>query len=199
MSRRLFKEDVLFVQRFLRSSGFYRGKLDGVWDRATDRAFGAFEAASTQLSEQLGRYDSRTETHIRSLHVAAQDAARTLVGTLHAAGIDARIISGTRTYKEQNELFRRGRYGNPGPRVTRARGGSSAHNFAIAWDLGLFDKGRYITQAGPYEEAASLALVDGLRWGGTWTAFKDRPHYELVTGYSLKEIRARFERGEAYV
>ena len=38
------------------------------------------------------------------------------------AGINAKIISGTRTYAEQNNLFRQGRFGNPGPIVTKAKG-----------------------------------------------------------------------------
>jgi peptidoglycan L-alanyl-D-glutamate endopeptidase CwlK len=45
--------------------------------------------------------------------------------TVRDAGIEARIISGTRTYTEQNTLFRQGRFGNPGPKVTKARGGQA--------------------------------------------------------------------------
>jgi peptidoglycan L-alanyl-D-glutamate endopeptidase CwlK len=199
MSLRLFQEDVLFLQRLLKSSGFYAGKLDGIWGIRTDGAMTAFERASKNLARRYGEYDLRTESSIMTLHVQAQEAARLFMRKLRKAGVKARIISGTRTYKEQNALFRRGRYGNPGPRVTNARGGASRHNFAIAWDIGIFEKGQYVTSAPAYEEAAAIGLSDGLAWGGAWTAFKDRPHYELKTEHPLREIRRRFEKGEAYL
>jgi peptidoglycan LD-endopeptidase CwlK len=199
MSLRLFHDDVLFQQRLLKSSGFYSGRLDGVWGTRTDHALSAFERASARLAQRQAELDPRTEANIRTLGIAAQEAARAFMRRLLAAGFDARIISGTRSYAEQNALFRRGRWGNRGPRVTKARGGRSMHNFAIAWDIGLFENGRYLRTARSYDEAAAAAMTDTLRWGGAWARFKDRPHYELATTLPLAEIRRRFEAGEVFV
>ena len=99
--------------------------------------------------------------------------------------------SGTRTYAEQNTLFRQGRFGNKGPRVTNARGGQSNHNYGIAWDIGLFENGKYLTDSPLYKKAAELGRADGLEWGGDWTSFKDQPHYQLATGLSMTNIAPR--------
>ncbi len=203
MSERLFKNDILFFQRLLKSSGLYTGKLDGIWGPKTEAAVSAFENQSTNIATTYGTFDSRTEMNIYSLHLNAQKTARIFMNTLLAAGLGAKIISGTRTYLEQNELFRKGRYGNPPPIVTNARGGSSNHNFGIAWDIGLFTQsGGYITKAGPYNEAAQIVMsgqIPSLEWVGHWTSFVDPPHYQLATQLTNIEIREKFEKGNPYV
>ena len=121
MSTRLFKDDVLFQQRLLKSAGFYRARLDGIWGPKTDAGYDAFLEESASVAEQLGSFDSRSETHIGALQIPAQRACRRFLTAVHAEAMDVRIISGTRSYEEQNRLFRQGRYGNPGPRITNAR------------------------------------------------------------------------------
>jgi len=63
-----------------------------------------------------------------------------------------RIISGTRTYEQQNQLFKKR------PKVTNARGGQSNHNFGIAWDVGLFEEGKYYEGTSKKEDKAYVAL-----------------------------------------
>jgi peptidoglycan L-alanyl-D-glutamate endopeptidase CwlK len=118
---------------------------------------------------------------------------------LDNAGINARIISGTRTYAEQEKLFEQGRT-KPSPKVTNANGGQSNHNFGIAWDIGIFNaQGEYLPDSNLYEKTAEVGLVDGLEWGGNWQTIKDKPHYQLVTGLSIGDVRARFENGESFI
>lgn len=203
MSERLFKTDILFFQRLLKSSGLYTGKLDGIWGPKTEAAVTAFENQSTDIATTYGTFDSRTEMNIYSLHLKAQETARIFMNALKAAGIGAKIISGTRTYLEQNELFKKGRYGNPPPIVTKARGGGSNHNFGIAWDIGLFTQnGGYITKVGPYNEAAQIVMsgqIPGLEWGGNWSGFVDPPHYQLAIEPTLLQVREKFEKGQPYI
>ena len=116
MSEHLFADDVLFLQRFLKSGGLYAGKLDGIWGPLTDAGHEAFLAQSDDIAAELGEFDGRSERLIASLHLPAQRSARGLLARVRAAGIDARLVSGTRSYGEQNMLFRRGRFGNPRPR-----------------------------------------------------------------------------------
>ena len=59
MSEQLFADDVLFLQRFLRSGGLYAGKLDGVWGPLTDAGHEAFLAQSDAIAAELGRFDGR--------------------------------------------------------------------------------------------------------------------------------------------
>lgn len=200
MSDRLFGADVLFFQRLLKSEGFYKAALDGLWGPKSEAAATGFDEEYEKLKEELGTFDRRTEQKISSLSIRAQREARHFMTRALSRGVNVKIISGTRTYQEQNALFRQGRFGNAGPVVTRARGGQSNHNFGIAWDIGIFRKdGSYSTSESDYDAVAEYA-AGSLVWGGNWQSFKDSPHYQLPTTRSqISWVRARFEQGETYV
>lgn len=206
MSTRLFPDDVKSDQRLFAAAGFYCGSIDGDWGPKTDAAAADWGDAFVEIRESLGELDSRTESTMRTILPAAQALMRRLITALRAAGIDARAIDGTRGYAEQDALFRQGRYGNPGPVVTYARGGQSNHNFGLAVDLGIFAGGRYLNggkpgDLDPYKRAGDLsAKVAGLEWGGLWPGKKqDLPHYQAATDLDLPEVRRRFESREIYL
>lgn len=197
MSDRLSRTDVLFTQRLLRVQGLYDAALDGLWGPRTQAAALEFERQSLALRAGLGEFDPRSERNILGLALAAQAEARHFLARVQGHGFDVRIISGTRTYAEQNALFRQGRFGRPGPVVTHARGGRSRHNFGIAWDIGVFTaEAGYSQRVEDYARVAQLGLTDALQWGGRWRRFPDPPHYELDLSIGLAALRERFERGE---
>src|SRR6478735_5807766 len=82
-------------------------------------------------------FDKRTEGNIATLVPKAQEKARqfmtAILPILEEKGCTAKIISGTRSYDEQDDLYAKGRT-VAGAKVTNARGGYSNHNFGIAWD-----------------------------------------------------------------
>ncbi|WP_373947319.1 M15 family metallopeptidase [Paracoccus marcusii] len=202
MSVHLFTKDILFYQRLLASMGFYSDKIDGEWGPNTDNADKIFQDESRKLRDKFGELDNRTEVNITTLHIKAQFLARRFLSDLASVGFgrSVKIISGTRTYEEQNKLYAKGRFGNIGPKVTNARGGYSNHNFGIAWDIGIFDGGKYLDGDSQeeiqwYISAAETANLDGLDWGGNWTTFKDRPHYEVKTGLTTEQKKNKFEDG----
>jgi peptidoglycan L-alanyl-D-glutamate endopeptidase CwlK len=203
MSRHLFGDDVIFHQRLLKAQGLYAGALDGLWGAQTEAADLEFERRGKHL-EALGPSDGRSEQRLAGLHLKAQEAARRLLSLANEAGFRVRLISGTRSYAEQDQLHAQGRHGNAGPRVTNARGGQSNHNFGIAWDVGLFDDaGGYLNgdtnaEIAEYRRLGELARPLGLEWGGDWKTIPDVPHYQLPTGRSVAETRRLFEAGEAY-
>jgi len=199
MSLHLFAEDVIFLQRLLKCCDFYRGKIDGIWGPKTDVAVAQFDAESAAIAAELGTFDVASERYIRTLQSKAQREARAFLGRLLQAGIPARILSGTRTYAEQNQLYRKGRYGDTSPIVTKSRGGHSNHNFGIAWDIGIFKNGKYLGSSPLYVDAAVVGKVSGIEWGGDWTSFVDKPHYQLATGATLADVRTSFEVGQAFV
>ena len=203
MSSPLFPDDILFLQRLLTSAGFYSANLDGIWGPKTDAAMTAFDARFAQIATTLGTFHSRTETSIRTLHPKAQELARVSLKAIRDAGINARIISGTRTYAEQNKLFAQGRFGNPPPIVTNARGGQSNHNFGIAWDIGIFSAiGAYLGNSPLYNTAgqvATAANIPKLEWGGNWTTFIDKPHHQHLTGLAIGQVRQKFELGQPII
>lgn len=199
MSQGLSKEEVLFRQRLLSCCGFYKDKLDGEFGPNTDAAEKAFFARSAAIAAAEGTFDGRTERNIATLQCDAQEAARRSLKAIRATltpGQDVRIISGTRTYAEQDALFRQGRFGNPPPVVTKARGGQSWHNFGLAWDIGLFRGGVFLTNSAPYIPLGAPGKVPGVAWGGDWKSFKDVPHFQFGTeGKTILAARARFEGG----
>jgi peptidoglycan L-alanyl-D-glutamate endopeptidase CwlK len=199
MSSPLSREDVLFQQRLLKSQGLYTGRLDGSWGPKTDAASTEADMRGDQLASRFGTFDSRSERNIRTLHLRAQEAARVFLGAFAAAEFQVRIISGNRTYREQDAIYAQGRT-KPGKIVTKAKGGQSNHNFAIAWDIGIFIDGKYLPESPFYKAAAPIALAatTGVEWGGNWTT-PDRPHYQLITGMDIAEVRELFESGRAYV
>lgn len=203
MSQTLLKQDVLFYQRLLKCNGLYTAKLDGSWGPKTDAADQEFTRQSQAIAADLGTFDARSESNILTLAPKAQRAARKFLAACKAAGKDVRILSGTRTYTEQDGLYKKGRFGNTENKVTNARGGQSNHNFGIAWDIGLFEGGKYVTTDSKYKQLAQAILpqLPELEWGGNWKTFPDVPHYQLkaTCGDDIAQVRGLFESGNPYV
>jgi len=196
MSSPLFPNDVLFLQRLLRAEGLYLDTLDGIWGQHTEAAVQEHESMADALRAQWGSFDQRSERNIATLSLKAQREARLYLKRVLSGGLTVRIISGTRTYAEQNDLFKQGRFGNPSPVVTNARGGFSNHNFGIAWDIGVFTStGGYVGDGPQYKQAADLGLSAPIEWGGNWTTIVDKPHYQLALGIGVSPLRAAFEAG----
>jgi len=207
MSAPLFKKDILFLQRILACSGLYKGSLDGKWNKKLGDADEAFDVEYEKIKKNLGEFDSRTERNIVTLIPKAQILARKFMNSLPTGKLTVQIISGTRTYAEQDALYAIGRTveKNRSP-VTNAKGGQSNHNFGIAWDVGIFDGGKYYTGATAKEETAYKNLgdhikaqINGIEWGGDWKSFVDRPHYQCKTDKSTSQVRALFQAGRSYL
>lgn len=141
------------------------------------------------------------EPKLRGLHPTLANAAREIIKASHSRGVYVRITQGLRTLQEQARLYSQGRTA-PGPIVTNARPGYSWHNFGLAIDFAIYTPdGKKILWDTKIDQdrdgkADWLEVVEeakrrGLRWGGDWTKFKDYPHFELYTGKSLSQYRAK--------
>lgn len=164
---------------------------------------------TTQLPAHI---DDRSEQNIATLLPDAQRAARALLTAVNntlrksnACNASIKVISGSRTYDEQNALYAKGRT-EPGAIVTNCRGGYSNHNFGIAFDIGVFGPdGHYYAEHSAYDIAGEIGKSLGLAWGGDWNSFQDKPHFELRPDWAAKmseadmmvELRRRKTRGEA--
>lgn len=142
--------------------------------------------------------DPRSERAIATLLPEVQPLARALVQKAAAAGIRIRIISGLRTYAEQDALYAQGRTA-PGSIVTNARAGHSNHNFGIAFDIGVFEGNQYLPDSSKYKAVGALGMDLGLEWGGSWKTIVDQPHFQLRPAWArelterqmLAELRLR--------
>lgn len=150
-------------------------------------------------------FDPRSEAVLATLDPKAVPAFRMFLSLAKATaatlGCDYILISGNRTYAEQNALYARGRTA-PGEKVTNAKAGQSNHNFGIAADAGVFQGKVYLENgtareqelASKVHKACSMhAAACGLEWGGSWKSIKDEPHYEIETGLTLDQKRAAYE------
>ena len=148
--------------------------------------------------------DERSERNIATLLPQVQPLARALIESAAAIGIAIKVISGTRTYEEQNALYEQGRT-KPGRVVTNARGGYSNHNFGIAFDIGVFEGGRYLPESPAYKAVGAIGMKLGLEWGGNWKTIQDEPHFQLRPAWAremserdmLAELRARRAVGKS--
>lgn len=122
--------------------------------------------------------DSRSEKVIATLLPEVQPIARALIQKSVEMGINIKIISGLRTYEEQDALYAQGRT-TPGNIVTNARGGHSNHNFGIAFDVGVFEGNKYLPESTKYKAVGALGMDLGLEWGGNWKSIVDQPHFQL--------------------
>ncbi len=186
------QKDVRFWQQLLIFAGYNPGKADGVNGRTTRAAAQEWMNDAKSIRVEIGSFDERTERNIATLTPETQRAARIWLKTAkaiaEAEGYDVRIICGTRTYKEQDALF------SKRPRVTKARGGQSMHNFGIAWDVGIFRGKEYFGDHALYTKVGKLYnQVPGITWGGTWKSFVDQPHYQLSKYASSSAARNAFE------
>jgi peptidoglycan L-alanyl-D-glutamate endopeptidase CwlK len=153
-------------------------------------------------SEAIAPVDSRSEKNIATLLPEVQPIARALVQKASASGITIKIISGLRTYEEQDALYAQGRTA-PGDIVTKARGGHSNHNFGIAFDVGVFEGNKYLPDSPKYKAVGVLGEDLGLEWGGSWKSIVDQPHFQLRPAWAadltekqmLAELRTRHENG----
>ncbi len=153
-------------------------------------------------SEAIAKVDPRSEKSIATLLKEVQPIARALVQKSASYGIQIKIISGLRSYAEQDELYAQGRT-KPGLKVTNARGGHSNHNFGIAFDFGVFEGSKYLTASEKYKAVGVLGMDLGLEWGGNWKTIVDQPHFQLRPAWAksfterdmLAELRSRAENG----
>lgn len=154
------------------------------------------------LADVSAVLDGRSERVIETLLPEVRPYARALVHECAERDLTIAVTSGTRTYEEQNALFRQGREVE-GPIVTNARGGHSNHNFGLAFDVTLFDGKKPVWESPLYKAIGAIGKGLGLTWGGDWHAIVDEPHFELRPEWAAKlgnkellaELRARRASG----
>lgn len=156
--------------------------------------------------------DSRSESNIATLDFRVRPFARALIEKAASQGIVIKVISGMRSFAEQDALYAQGRT-KPGKIVTKARGGFSNHNFGVAFDIGVFKGGSdpekaktFVSESPLYKVIGALGTDLGLEWGGNWTSIKDQPHFQLRPTWAgdmkernmLAELRTRKSSGKDF-
>ena len=136
-------------------------------------------------------WDKFSDERIAKLHPKIREDAATLLNTVQEKlGIKLRVTQGFRSFKEQNDLYEQGRT-KPGKIVTNAKGGESYHNYGLALDVCEI-RGREAIWECDWKKIAPIAKGLGWEWGGDWTSFKDKPHFQKAFGKSEKQLLALY-------
>lgn len=145
---------------------------------------------------------------IEKLHPAIRNEVREaflhINKRLLGKGVKMGITQGLRTIEEQNKLY------NQRPKVTNAKGGSSYHNYGLAFDFAIFyDKdldGNFETLSwdlikdydkdGVSDWMVVIKYFKSLNytWGGDFKSIKDNPHFEKTFNNSWRTLLAKHNK-----
>lgn len=122
-----------------------------------------------------------SQKRLESLKPLFQDIVLEMVKIGNENGLDVQIASGFRSVKEQDELYAQGRT-KPGPIVTNAKGGRSAHQSGLAVDLYFLVDGKADWNVGKFLKLWNLVKARGLdvEWAGNWKTFKEYCHFQIA-------------------
>lgn len=148
----------------------------------------------------LEQVREKSAARLTGLHPALAASANALIERSYARGVPIVITQGLRTIAEQNALYAQGR-STPGPIVTNARGGTSYHNYGLAFDFALLlPDGNHISwdmnrdgdtdKLADWQEVIQEAKQLGLEWGGDWKSFRDFSHLQITFGLTTNQLRA---------
>jgi peptidoglycan L-alanyl-D-glutamate endopeptidase CwlK len=147
----------------------------------------------TMIAEKVS--DAISESRIETLHPSIRNVARNFINEAEKQGIKLRVTSALRTFAEQDELYAQGRT-KPGNIVTNARGGFSNHNFGLAFDVVPIVNGKAQWNSKDWNKIGQIGKSFGFVWGGDWKGLVDKPHFEMMFGNTLAQLRNKYTSGD---
>ena len=134
-----------------------------------------------------------TDARINTLHPLIRRPAKELVLRCQVQlGINLRVAQALRTVAEQDALYAKGRTVS-GDIVTNAKGGSSYHNFGLAFDLVEITSEGGVNYNYDHTAVSNIGKSLGFEWGGDWKSIVDKPHYQMVFGKKTSELKAQLD------
>lgn len=130
-----------------------------------------------------------------TLHPKVRDEAIALIKKLWEDGVRVRVTYTYRSWKEQQELYKRGRTA-PGQIVTNAIPGRSYHNYGLALDFVIMDannKPSYRVND-DWRQVVSRFKGAGWEWGGDFKSLKDYPHLQKSFGHTTSQLLKKWEK-----
>lgn len=105
-------------------------------------------------------------------------------------GIKLLVTSTLRDAEEQTKLYAIGRTA-PGKIVTNAGPGDSAHNYGLALDVVPLISGKPLWDAeNPiWKELGRIGKEEGFEWAGDWMHFREEPHFQMLGGLTIAELK----------
>ncbi len=172
-------------------------------------ALGRFVNNSSQIgcvegmseTEPVEIWDEITAKRIDSLHPLIREEVNDFIIKAQEEGINLRITFGLRTFDEQSALYNKGRdeNGNTVDKskiVTNAKAGQSYHNYGLAFDIVEIKDGKAIWSNDNWDKIGEIGKGFGFEWGGDWTSFIDRPHFENDFGLHHSKLLEMYNNGD---
>ena len=141
--------------------------------------------------------DQVSVERIKKLHPKIREEVLSILNQCEKRGVLFRIAKGYRSIKEQDDLYAQGRT-TPGKIVTNAKGGSSWHNYGLAFDIVLLHADKTVSwdrnedldkdSTKDWMEVVDECSKHGFDWGGNWQ-FKDYPHFQKTFGMTLTKVK----------
>lgn len=143
---------------------------------------------------------------VKQLHPAVSSEVFETIAQVEAnwpLNVAIRVVQGLRTIKEQDALYAQGRT-KPGKIVTKAKGGSSYHNYGIAFDFALlYDRDRNGTfetlswdeKDLRWQDVVKAFEAKGWFWGGKFSTITDYPHLEKRFGHKWQDLLEKYKAG----
>ncbi len=156
--------------------------------------------ADTQQTTDLSAYsstdtwDRHSNNRLQSLHPSVLPIARAFINIADKEyDIKLRIPpSGTlRTFAEQDEMKRRG--------VSQVGGGYSYHNYGLAVDVVEIKNGEALWSNPNWSTIGDIGKSLGFEWGGDWSGFIDKPHFQMTFGYTTRQLLAKETGDDGYI
>lgn len=149
--------------------------------------------------------DLISEMRVVQLHPILREDCKDIVEKVEKGfpnNLAIRIVQGYRTVKEQNDLYKIGR-SLPGKIVTKAKGGSSYHNYGLAVDFAIITDKKLISWdirkdndkdgTADWLEVVYAFEDQGWDWGGKWHSIKDYPHLQKTFGYTWQDLFRKYK------
>ena len=148
--------------------------------------------------------DKITLDRIELLHPALREEAKQIYAEICerlTGRATCRFAYTLRTFAEQDALY------NQKPKVTKAKGGQSYHNYGLAVDIVLLLNDGKVASWDTVTDFDNDGLADwqevvyvfglfGWEWGGNWKTFPDKPHFQKTFGLTISECLNRHNTGQ---
>jgi peptidoglycan L-alanyl-D-glutamate endopeptidase CwlK len=122
---------------------------------------------------------------LQDLDERIRPLAYNFTATCKAAGIDLLVTCTLRSLEEQAALYAKGR-DVPGPIVTKAKPGSSAHNYGMALDVVPLVGGKPLWEFDArnvhpiWQQVGDIGMKAGLEWfGAPGSPFLEAAHFQM--------------------
>lgn len=150
--------------------------------------------------------DNVTKQRINLLHPSVRQEVLQIVeecDKVLTGRAKMRITQGLRTFAEQDALY------NKRPRVTKAKGGQSVHNYGFAVDICMIIDGKEASfdthkdwdgdKIADWDECVKIFAKHGWSWGGNWSTFKDMPHFDKIGYNNWRVLQTKPRDKQGYI